>query len=135
MLMRFVIDRLGDEKFPNGFYAAYFAWAGALLEHNGDWESAWHQRIRCEEIRGLVCAAKALDANQETAYARSEPSEVNPPLFDYQSKIESVVSTVEQVARGQELTVLTFAFNIDRRARRWSNNGELRTTEHTQPVH
>jgi hypothetical protein len=52
ILMRLVFDRIGDEKFPTGFYAAYFTFAGALLEHNGDWEPAWHQRIRCSELTG-----------------------------------------------------------------------------------
>jgi hypothetical protein len=133
--MRVVINHIGDEKFPTGFCAAYFMLAGALHEHTGDWELAWHERIRCSELRGIVAGAMALDANPETAYAPGAPPGRKPSPLEYQSKVESIMPIVEQIAQGQELTVLGFAFKIDRQTMRWSNTGELCTTEHTQPVH
>jgi hypothetical protein len=135
ILMRVVINHVGDEKFPTGFCTADFAYAGALLERTGEWEQAWHQRIRCKEVSGFVAAAMALDADPETAYTPGAPPGRTPTPFEYQSKVESIMPIVEQIAQGQELTVLGFAFKIDRQTLRWSNTGELRTAEHTESIH
>jgi hypothetical protein len=130
--VRVEINETGDEKFPDGFAAAYFTLQGILDEEHGDWEKAWFQRIRVDgKIGGLLVGAKQVDTSPDGRDRYGV-------AFEYAAKVQSMLkcTAMDALRRAKELDLLDneeawaqikppslseYIFQIDRKAKRWSN--------------